>query len=82
MTSSVEKICDAIGRKNLIAKLGISKAAIANAVSAGHFPTRWYQVVKQECEGLGIACPDELFNFIGTLKNSQDVDTRAEGERL
>ena len=61
--STVEEICDKVGRVNLAARLGVTKAAITNAISDDVFPSRWYRVVKEECNAFGINCPIDIFGF-------------------
>lgn len=60
---TVDKICDQIGRKKMTGALGITRAAISNAVSEGVFPSSWYEAIKGECDRLGVDCPTDLFSF-------------------
>ncbi|MGI3165524.1 hypothetical protein [Pseudooceanicola sp. 200-1SW] len=59
----ISYICQEIGRKEMEARLGVSKAAIANAVAQGRFPARWYLVVREMCAEKDIVCPDGVFSF-------------------
>lgn len=68
---TIPDICDAIGRKTLGQRLGVGRAAIANAVAEGKFPARWFKVVTDLCAEKGIDCPDELFNF--AIPKSEDA---------
>jgi hypothetical protein len=61
---TVERICDELGRKNLALSLGVSKAAISNAIAAERFSARWYRIVSTMCEDSEIDCPKDLFGFI------------------
>ena len=61
--SKVSDICDVLGRKEIGQRLGVRKAAIANAVADGRFPSRWYKVISRMCEDSGIDCPLNAFNF-------------------
>lgn len=60
----IGKLCDALGRKELQARLGVKRAAIANAVAEGKLPPRWYRVVSDLCAERGVECQDEYFNFV------------------
>tara|TARA_Y100000766_G_C18471096_1_gene395247 strand:+ start:214 stop:459 length:246 start_codon:yes stop_codon:yes gene_type:complete len=61
--SEISVICDALGRKEIGRRLGVSKAAVANAVSDGRFPSRWYKVISRMCADQGVGCPLSAFNF-------------------
>ncbi len=61
--SKISDICDALGRKEMGRRLGVSKAAIANAVADGKFPSRWYKIISRMCADAEIECPMRLFNF-------------------
>jgi len=67
---TVEQICDQIGRRPLADALGVSKAAITNAISENKLPPRWYRVVSVLCKDQGINCNDELFAFIAPTENA------------
>jgi hypothetical protein len=56
-------ICDALGRRNMAQRLGVSKTAISNAAVDGTFPARWYLVLSTMCDERGVPCPKELFSF-------------------
>ncbi|MFC4731761.1 hypothetical protein [Salipiger abyssi] len=60
---TVSDICDALGRKKMESRLGVSKAAISNAVSDGVFPSAWYEVISDMCREHRIECPTPIFNF-------------------
>ena len=60
---SVSEICDALGRKHIEAELGVTKAAISNAVAEGVFPAAWYGVIFDMCATRGVECQRELFSF-------------------
>ncbi|PTE19932.1 hypothetical protein C5F48_20295 [Cereibacter changlensis JA139] len=61
--TTVSQICDLIGRQTLAHELRVGRTAISNAAVDGRFPAKWYVVVKQHCDALGVACPTELFRF-------------------
>jgi len=69
----ISDICDALGRKEMGARLGVSKAAIGNAVSDGKFPSRWYKVISHMCADADIECPMSLFNFADESVASEDA---------
>ncbi len=68
MTAS--KMCDALGRKAMAARLGVSKAAISNACSGNIFSASWYVVLADMCGEIGIECPLDLFNFRSPVAES------------
>lgn len=59
----ISDICDALGRKEMGERLSVSRAAIANAVAEGRFPSRWFLVVSRMCAEAKIDCSMEHFNF-------------------
>lgn len=61
--NTVSDICSRLGRKNIEARLGVTKSAIANAASQGRFPARWYLVISEMCREEGVECPEDIFNF-------------------
>ena len=63
-TTETGAICDAIGRKVVAARMGVTKTAVSNVVTDGVFPARWYEEMKLLCQESGVECPDRLFNFI------------------
>jgi hypothetical protein len=66
-------ICDALGRKEMGQRLGVSRAAIANAVTDGRFPSRWYKVISRMCEESNRDCPMQLFNFADESLSGEDA---------
>ncbi|WP_306150619.1 hypothetical protein [Roseovarius sp. MMSF_3281] len=60
---TVSEICTTIGRKELERALGVSKAAISNAVSNEAFPPSWFDVIEAECAKRDINCDRSLFAF-------------------
>lgn len=60
---TVSEVCDVLGRKKIENRLGVSKAAISNAVSDGVFPSAWYGVISGMCGEKGIDCPLPIFSF-------------------
>jgi len=61
--TSVSDICEAVGRKKIERSLGVSRAAISNAVSEGKFPPGWYGVMRKLCKQARVECPMDLFKF-------------------
>lgn len=57
-------ICDALGRKEMAARLERTVAAVSNAASDGAFPSGWYLIISEMCEARGIVCPPSLFTFL------------------
>ncbi|NNV47298.1 hypothetical protein GTF97_07910 [Roseobacter sp. HKCCD8767] len=74
--TDAEIICDKLGRHILIESLGVSKAALSNALTAGVFPSRWFSVVKRECEKRDIPCPDAAFSFIKPATKAAPKNTK------
>ncbi|WP_028957976.1 hypothetical protein [Sulfitobacter sp. 20_GPM-1509m] len=75
--SEILFICDALGRKEMGHRLGVSKAAIANAVADGRFPSRWYKVISNMSADAKIDCPMKLFNFAEESVASSDAQEDA-----
>lgn len=73
---TVADICDALGRKNMEVRLGVSKAAISNAVSDGVFPAAWYAVISEMCVASEIECPLPNFSFRRAADPDGQVDLR------
>ncbi len=57
-------VCDALGRKEMAARLERTVAAVSNAASDGAFPAGWFLVISQMCAEKGIDCPARLFRFL------------------
>ena len=57
-------ICDALGRKEMAARLERSVAAVSNAASDGAFPSGWFLIISEMCKVRGIDCPPALFTFL------------------
>lgn len=57
-------ICDALGRKEMAARLERTVAAVSNAASDGAFPAGWFLVISQMCADRGVECPARLFRFL------------------
>lgn len=60
---TVSDICEAIGRKELMSRLDVTKSAVSNSVSDGVFPSSWYGVIENMCAERGLDCPQSLFKF-------------------
>jgi hypothetical protein len=72
---TVSEICAALGRKEMERFLGVSKAAVSNAVGNGEFPASWYDVIEVECAKRGIACDRSLFAFRQTADLQEEEDS-------
>ena len=57
-------VCDALGRREMAARLERTVAAVSNAASEGVFPSGWFLVISKMCEDRGVECPLSLFNFL------------------
>ena len=62
--TKTREIIKEIGRDYLQAQLGVGYKAMNRVEVNGMFPAKWSEVIKSECGERGIACPDDLFNFI------------------
>lgn len=71
--SKISDICDTLGRKEMGHRLGVSRAAIANAVADEKFPSRWYMVISRMCTDANIECPMVLFNFADESITGEDA---------
>ena len=60
---AIPDIVAAIGRAKLRDTLGVSDAAISNAIARRAFPPKWFLLIKAQCDTLGIECPTVLFSF-------------------
>lgn len=63
LMSDVSTICDTIGRDAIMRRLGVSKAAVSNAVTAGKFPASWYASISAMCAASNVDCPLGVFSF-------------------
>lgn len=63
-TITAASICDALGRKEMAARLDRSVAAISNAATDGAFPSGWFLIIAEMCAARGIPCPASLFTFL------------------
>lgn len=75
--TSVVAICDALGRREIAARLGRTPAAVGNAASVGIFPAGWYLVVREMCRDVGIECPESLFSFVPITSDLADPQVDA-----
>lgn len=64
-------ICDALGRRNIAARLDRKVTAVSNAATEGVFPSSWYLAIREMCAEAGIDCPEHLFSFV--LPAEKDV---------
>lgn len=68
-----KRIADRIGRVELASAVGVSKAAVSNAVVTNRFPASWYAVIKDICNTAGIECPLCAFNFKALTEPQDEV---------
>lgn len=61
--SRVSEICSKVGRGRIADALGVSKAAVSNAVADNKFPASWYPGVRDLCAEAKVNCPEGLFNW-------------------
>ncbi|XQZ50238.1 hypothetical protein E2977_14615 [Paracoccus yeei] len=61
---SVGTVCDALGRRRVAHAVGVRLTSVSNAVTAGIFPARWFDVIDGLCRAEGIPCPRSLFAFV------------------
>jgi len=61
--STVQDICNEIGREVLASAIGVSRQSISNAISDAAFPASWYEIIKRECDDRGLVCDLVLFKF-------------------
>lgn len=73
------EICDALGRRNIAAEIGVGATAVSNAAVEGRFPSRWYLAVKAMCARVDLDCPDEAFNFLPPREVEAGEETTAIG---
>lgn len=57
-------ICDALGRRNIAARLDRKVTAVSNAAAGGVFPSSWYLAIREMCAEAMIDCPEHLFSFV------------------
>lgn len=75
--STVSSICDALGRREIAAAVGVKPAAVSNAVFQGRFPAKWFIVLSEMCASAAIDCPSELFAFTSASER-EDVTQNTE----
>lgn len=69
--SSVALICDALGRRRIAVAVGVKLTSVSNAVTAGIFPARWFDVIDGLCREASLDCPRTLFAFV---RSSETAD--------
>lgn len=60
---TVADISEQLGRRDMERELGVTRAAIANAVSDGKFPASWYGIISSMCAEREIDCPLDAFRM-------------------
>lgn len=68
--NSISEIVTAVGRVNMRTKLNISDTAISNALARNVFPPRWYRLLRDECDVLGVECSMDYFSFTPAQETS------------
>lgn len=53
------------GRARIIARIGVSKAALTNWLAAGQIPAHWFLAFEALAAEAGTSCPRRLFAFRG-----------------
>lgn len=71
--NDVANLLDQLGRQTVRDRLGVSSAALSNAVRDGVMPSRWYLVVSVLCGETGCECPQHLFAFADDQKSVEDA---------
>ena len=67
-TASTQKItasliCDALGRREIAARVGVGITAVSNASVEGAFSASWYETIREMCAESDIECPRDLFKW-------------------
>ena len=57
------KVLEAIGAQRLMLLLSVRRSAIGEASRKGFFPACWYQVLKAECDQMGVELSMDDFRF-------------------
>lgn len=60
---SARDIIDALDRREIMARLDVSKQTVSSAYKADRLPASWFPVIEDMCAGAGIACPMTAFSF-------------------
>lgn len=60
---SLTQIADALGRKELCSRLGISQSALFNALAAGQFPSGWFDIMMTLAQERRVVVPYESFSW-------------------
>lgn len=79
--NTVSEICDALGRREIAAAVGVKPTAVSNAVFQGRFPAKWFIVVSEMCNLADIECPAELFAFTSSSAKSDEDSSSDQTER-
>lgn len=61
--SDVQTIVARLGRKQIADRIGVTDAAIGNALSDGRFPAWWYRDLREFCAEEGVNCPMAAFKW-------------------
>lgn len=63
MSYTSEQLINQIGRDKISRRIGVGLTAVSNAAVKGSIPASWYEVIRDECDRLGVDCPTYLFSF-------------------
>jgi hypothetical protein len=63
--SNVKSTVSALGRARIAREVGVTVAAVGNAIAEGRFPASWYGVVSKLCADASIECPLTIFAMKG-----------------
>ena len=77
--STVSIICDALGRREIAAAVGVKPSAVSNAVYLGKFPAKWFIVVSEMCAASGVECPSDIFAFATTTATETTTHDKERG---
>ena len=60
---TTHEVADALGRKEMAARIGVGLTAISAAVCDGKFRPAWYMTIRQMAAEKGVDVPDDLFRW-------------------
>lgn len=55
--NTVSDIIEALGRRPIMDKLGVSSQSVSGAIAAGQFPAAWYAALCEMADNAGCARP-------------------------
>ncbi len=60
---TVRQVIYNLGRAETTAELGVSTAAVTNAIANGKFPAQWFDVMDKRASRLQVKLPREHFSW-------------------